>query len=111
MPPSEERDVTTILRQYALAFERLDANAVAKVWPSADHRALSRAFDAIEFQEVSLDTCNVRVSGATAVADCDGRITYVPKIGKKDPRTVTRQWGFALQREGDAWLITTAAVR
>ena len=109
--PTEERQVTTTLRQYALAFEQLDATAVARVWPTADQRALSKAFDAIEFQEVSLDTCNVRVSGGTAVADCDGRITYVPKVGKKDPRLVVRKWDFALQKNGDAWTITTAAVR
>ncbi len=81
------------------------------MWPGADRRALSRAFDSMEFQQVSLDKCTVRVSGPTANAACDGWITYVPKVGKKDPRTLTRQWDFALQKDTGAWLITTAAVR
>jgi hypothetical protein len=109
--PTDESLVTTTLRRYALAFEQLDVAAVSTVWPRADGRALKRAFDAIEYQQVTMDRCNVRVSGATAVADCDGWISYVPKVGKKDPRTLARRWDFELQKDGGAWKISTAAVR
>jgi hypothetical protein len=108
---TDERLVNATLRQYAIAFEQLDAAKVAEVWPGADRRALSRAFNQIEYQQVSLDACKVRVSGATANADCDGWITFVPKVGKKDPRTVMRQWDFALQKGAGGWQITTASSR
>ena len=108
---ADERPVAAALRRFALAYERLDATAVAAVWPHADQRALSRAFDSIESQEVYFARCDVQISGPAATATCNGWMTYVPKVGKKDPRSVNRQWDFALQQRAGDWQITTAAVR
>jgi hypothetical protein len=114
VPVAAEADqqlVTAALRRFALAYEQLDANAVAEVWPHADRRVLSRAFDSIESQQVYFERCDVQVSGSAATASCGGWLTYVPKVGRKDPRSVSRQWDLALQKGAGGWLITTAAVR
>jgi len=108
---TDERLVAAALRRFALAYERLDANAVAEVWPHADRRALSRAFDSIESQQVYFERCDVQISGSAATAYCGGWMNYVPKVGKKDPRSVSRRWEFALQKGAGDWQITTAAVR
>ena len=72
---------------------------------------LSRAFDSIESQQVYFERCDVQISGSAATAYCGGWMTYVPKVGKKDPRSENRQWDFALQKGAAEWQITTAAVR
>jgi hypothetical protein len=81
------------------------------VWPRVDQRALARAFETLESQQVNFDSCRVRVQGRTATADCAGSVTYVPKVGRKDPRTVERRWDFALQKRTGAWQITRAMTR
>ena len=108
---SDEQLVSAALQRYARAYERLDATAARRVWPNVDERALARAFETLESQQFRFDSCRVRVLGQTARADCAGAVTYVPKVGKKDPRTVERRWDFALRKGPDAWQITEATVR
>jgi hypothetical protein len=108
---ADEQLVAATLRRFANAYQQLDADAVAEVWPQADRRVLTRAFDSIESQQMYFEKCDVRVSDSGATASCGGWLIYVPKVGKKDPRSVSRQWDFALQKGGGEWRITTAAVR
>lgn len=107
----DERLVAATLRRFADAYQQLDANAVARVWPSADRRVLTRAFEAIESQEVYFERCDVEVADSGATASCGGWLRYVPKVGKKEPRFFNRRWDFALQKRAGEWRITTAAVR
>ncbi len=105
----DETRVTQVLTQYARAYDRLDASAARKVWPTVDERALARAFASLESQAVSFDNCDVSVTGTKARASCRGRATYVGKIGSRDPRTEARHWTFELRRDSnDAWQIETA---
>jgi ketosteroid isomerase-like protein len=108
---TDERLVAATLRRFANAYQQLDADAVADVWPHADRRVLTRAFDSIESQQMYFENCDVQVSESGATASCGGWLTYVPKVGKKDPRSISRQWDFALQKGAGEWRITTAAVR
>jgi hypothetical protein len=108
---TEEQLVSATLRRYAMAYQQLDASAARKVWPAVDERALAKAFQALESQQVSFDQCRVSVAGQRARADCAGRVTYVPKVGNKDARTIARRWDFALQKRSDAWHITDATIR
>jgi hypothetical protein len=108
---TDERLVAATLRRFAHAYQQLDANAVAEVWPHADRRVLTRAFDSIESQEVYFEKCDVQIADSGATASCGGWLTYVPKVGKKDPRSISRQWNFALHKGAGEWRITTAAVR
>jgi len=103
--------VSATLRRYAEAYQQLDASAAQKVWPGVDERALARAFQTLESQEFNFDECRVHVAAGIAKAECAGSVTYVPKVGSRDPRTVKRRWEFALQKGTDAWNITQATMR
>ena len=99
------------MRQYARAYERLDANAARAVWPTVDVRALSRAFDGLASQEVTFAGCDVSLTGADARATCHGTTTYVPRVGSKDPRTLQRNWVFRLRKTEGTWSIAQAETR
>jgi hypothetical protein len=108
---ADETRVAQVLNQYARAYGQLDAGAARAVWPSVDERALARAFAGLASQDVSFDSCDIDVRGATANASCRGRAKYVGKIGTREERSESRQWRFELRRDGDAWKIETAEAR
>jgi hypothetical protein len=110
-PPVREDDgVRTVLARYESAYSALDAAAAGAVYPAIDRQKLSRAFEGLAAQQVSLGECEVRVSGAAARAECAGNATWTPKVGGGS-RTQTRLWEFDLQRTGDGWQITRATAR
>jgi hypothetical protein len=110
-PPAPESAVQTALSRYRDAYGDLDAGAARAVWPSVDHKALSKAFDRLEHQQVIFDSCAISVSDAHAVASCVGVATYIPRVGNKVRRDDRRQWEFTLSRVNDAWLIDTVSAR
>lgn len=102
--------VRGVLDKYAAAYTRLDVEAARAAWPSVNVAALSRAFDGLASQQVSLGNCSVDVKGVTARAACDGSATWQPKVGgglHTDPRT----WTFDLARAGSEWQIVSARVQ
>lgn len=110
--PADGPRIQAVLQQYASAYRRLDAAAARAVWPSLDSRALARAFDGLQSQQLVFDGCDVTVTGARAQAACHGSATYVPRVGDRTPRTQARQWNFQLERgAGDQWRILTASTR
>ena len=109
--PAPEAAIQTVLSRYRAAYQELDAAAARAVWPSADTKALRRAFDRLEAQELVFDSCAVSVSDARAVAVCSGTASYVPRVGKKARRGDQRQWEFELSRADDGWLIDTVSAR
>lgn len=110
---ADEQEINDTLRRYAAAYDHLDARAAQTVWPSVDERALARAFQGLESQDITFNQCDVMVSQpqGSASAACLGSATYVPRIGNKDARTEQRRWTFQLQKVQDAWVITKAATR
>lgn len=98
------------LTQYQQAFSQLDVAAVRQVWPSVDGKALARAFDQLHQENVTFDSCDLTISGRTAVASCGGATRYVPKVGNKGERVQRQQWQFSLHQGTDAWLIDTVDV-
>jgi hypothetical protein len=110
-PLRDERiAIRTALNRYEAAYNRLDVEAVHSVWPSLDQRALARAFDSLTAQRVSLQNCNVDVSGSTAQANCSGSAAWTPKIGGGE-RTATRKWTFNLNESDGAWRIVHVQAR
>lgn len=103
-------NVRATLSRYESAYSQLDANAARAVYPTLNARALSRAFDSLSSQRVSLGDCSVDVQGSSARARCAGSATYTPKIGG-GTRTESRQWDFTLRQRGDNWEIVQATVR
>ena len=110
VPGGDERLVRAALSRYENAYSQLDAAAAGAVWPTVDRRALSRAFEGLAAQNVSLGRCDVQVSGASAQADCSGSARWTPKVGS-GTQTASRRWHFNLQQSGTDWIITQANVR
>jgi hypothetical protein len=107
-----EGEIRGILRRYQAAYETLDAGAAAEVWPGVDRRALARAFEGLRSQRIEFERCEVNAaSGATtAVATCAGRATYVPAVGRAEPRTQARRWRFTFRLTADGWRIEQAQI-
>ena len=106
-----EQEVRGTLDRYAAAYNDLDARAAERVWPSVNRVALSRAFEGLASQRVSLGDCRIDVNGTGARASCAGSATWAPKVGDGTPRTEARRWTFDLARHGDSWQIVSARVQ
>jgi len=102
--------VRAALTRYETAYSKLDVSAVQSVWPSLDQHALSRAFDGLASQRVSLGNCSVNVNGRAARADCSGTAAWTPKIGGGE-RTASRKWTFDLSESDGAWRIVRVQAR
>jgi hypothetical protein len=103
--------VQDVLGRYRTAFSGLNAGAAASVWPTVDAKALAKAFERLETQEIEFDRCDVIVTGARAVATCGGRARYVPKVGNKSAHVESRQWRFDLRKLNERWLIDAVSAR
>lgn len=100
--------VRRTLDRYAAAYSALDAEAAHRVWPRVDRAALTRAFDTLASQRVSLNDCRIDVTGAAAHASCSGSATWAPKIGPGGVRTDPRRWDFELAKNSTGWEIVRA---
>jgi hypothetical protein len=110
-PRDDERGIYQVLRQYERAYERLDVEAARAVWPSLNTRALARAFDGLKAQALELSHCRVAMASREATAICDGRASYVPRVGHQTARTEPREWTFRLRKVDQDWLIAKAEAR
>ena len=103
--------VQRVLERYEQAYDQLDAGGAASVWPSVDSRALARVFARLERQDLSFDSCVFAVSEAHATAECNGSLTYVPRVGKTAPHNERHSWTIELTGMGDAWRIVHVSAR
>ena len=110
-PVDEEQVVLDILREYRRAFERLDVRAAKAVWPSLDDRALNRAFQQLDSQQLRFASCGVSITGRDANARCHGDATYRPKVGSRVVHLPARQWTFDLSRSASGWQIVNARIQ
>jgi hypothetical protein len=108
--PAED-EIEATLRRYATAYEQLDVNGAQAVWPSVDTAALERAFGTLESQRVQFNQCEVTVNRPTALAVCRGTVTYVPRVGAREPTRQSVQWTFRLRHTGAAWVIEATQVK
>jgi hypothetical protein len=106
-----EAAIRGTLDRYAAAYNDLDAAAAERVWPAVNRAALSRAFEGLASQRVSLGSCRIDITGTAARASCAGSATWAPKVGDGSPRTEARRWAFDLARHGDSWQIVSARVQ
>jgi hypothetical protein len=111
MPASETGAIQTVLGQYRTAFRDLDAGAARAIWPSVDAKALGKAFESLERQDLIFNSCQIAVRDVRAVASCDGSARYVPRIGNRDLHDERRSWEFKLRKVDDIWLIDTVSAR
>lgn len=108
--PPQDALIRGTLDSYADAYTRLDADAAQHVWPMVNRDALSRAFENLESQKVSLGDCRIQVDGASARARCAGTATWTPKVGGGE-RTDERSWTFELSKAAGRWQIVSARVQ
>ena len=109
--PSPEPAVRSALDRYAAAYSALDVDAAQRVWPNVNRGALSRAFDGLASQQISLGNCQIDVAAGSATAQCAGTASWAPKVGGGGPRTEPRQWTFQLARGRAGWEIVSARVQ
>jgi hypothetical protein len=107
---SNEQGVRAALGRYESAYNRLDAVAAAAVWPTVNQRALASAFNGLSAQAISLGSCEIRVNGAAARAECAGNARWTPKVGS-GTESADRHWRFDLRNAGGHWIITQATTR
>lgn len=107
----DTRAIEGVLGRYRSGFNSLSASSVSAVWPSVDERSLYKAFERIEDQNVSFDSCDIEIGGVAAQANCRGTARYVPKVGSRTPRDEARRWRFNLRRTADGWVIDQVVVR
>jgi hypothetical protein len=100
-----------VLSRYRTAFRDLDAGAAQAVWPGVDAKALRKAFERLERQDLSFNSCQVAVREVRAVASCQGTATYVPRVGNRDRHDERLRWEFNLRKIDDSWLIDSVSAR
>ena len=110
-PSRDEDDVRNLLSRFQSAYDRLDASAAKSIWPSVNERALARAFDGLESQDVSFADCRLSVSAMHAQAYCTGTARYVRRVGSKAIQQEARQWSFSLSKDENTWRIETVEMR
>ena len=108
---NEESAVRTVLDRYRIAYSGLDVEAARAVLPSVDAKALGRAFDRLESQELAFDFCLIAVNGNRATAACGGDTRFVPKVGSRTQRVESRKWTFEMRKTGEQWTISGVDVR
>ena len=108
---ADVESVRATLNRYRDAYSRLDAHSAHEVWPSVDQAALQRAFAGLSSQGIEFDRCDVTVQADEANAECNGRASYVRKVGTREPLTERRQWVFRLRRAGERWEIVWAEAK
>ena len=107
----ESLALTQVLGHYEQAYDRLDANGAAAIWPSVDSRALARAFARLRVQDLDLGDCTFVVSATDATARCAGVLHYARRIGDTTPKTEQHVWTIEFVRTGDAWRIVRVNAR
>jgi hypothetical protein len=108
--PPQDGAIRGTLDRYADAYSQLDADAAQRVWPMVNRDALSRAFESLESQRVSLGDCRIQVDGTSARARCAGTATWTPKVGSGE-HTDERSWTFELSKDAGRWQIVSARVQ
>jgi hypothetical protein len=108
IPTDDEALIRQTLRRYRDAYQTLNAQSAHAIQPTVDEASLARAFDGLQAQSLVFDACQMEVRGSSAMAICCGAALYVPKFGRRTPRTERRVWSFTLNKHDGDWTIETA---
>jgi hypothetical protein len=101
----ESTALERVLASYEQAYNRLDVTAALAIWPSADSRALAKAFARLQQQDLKFENCTFAVSENDGTAQCGGVLQYVRRIGKPTPQLEHHVWTIEFARAGAAWRI------
>jgi hypothetical protein len=104
--PSEEEQVLKVLNAYQAAYERLDAAAVKRVYPSVDQAGLVKAFGYYRSLSMAINNPRIEVSGSGADVSCTIVIRIQPRAGGTSEQTSTQPTTLRLRKSGGSWIIT-----
>lgn len=107
----ETQSIERVIRDYREAVEALDAKRVKNVWPSADEKALAKAFAEIVLQSLNFDGCVIGRDESHAEATCTGNARIVPRVGNSAPHYLVGEWRFTLRKTAEAWIIRSVEAR
>lgn len=94
-----------MLDRYRQAFDTLSVEPIQAYWPSINTKVLSRAFEQLQSQTVTFDSCGVEINREQATATCTGKARFTTKVGSRTPHVESRRWTFRLARMSDRWVI------
>ena len=97
--------IRNVIARYQQAYQNLDAAAVKRIWPSVDERALARAFGGLQSQTMTLNPCEIDVTGTGARASCRGAAGFTGRVGNRNTPAQAREWRFTLRKAAGAWQI------
>ena len=97
--------IRQLLADYQAAYEKLDASAVTRLWPSAPAGELTRSFSQYRSYRMEIIGPSISMTGGdTAVVACVRRMSVEPKVGRRPaPRLVSTV--MRLRRFNDSWII------
>ncbi len=104
---ADEAAVRGVLGEYKAAYERLDAAAVKRIWPTltaAQERQLADQFRAFKSYSLQFQNVAVSLAGTTATVSCRIARTATPKAGR--PQSNANNASLELRKEGAGWVIT-----
>jgi hypothetical protein len=101
----DEQAVGRVIRSYEEAYERVDAAAIARLWPAVDRTALTQAFEGVTSQGLGLKNCAIVLTGGQATAQCRGTLKSVAKGGTAVMITSEQEWVFKMRRDSGEWKI------
>lgn len=107
----ETEAIERVIREYREAVEALDAKRVKRIWPSANEKALTRAFQEMDRQSLSFDACVIGVDDGRATATCSGNARIVPRVGSQVAQYLVGEWRFTLRRNANVWIIQSLEAR
>ena len=102
---SDTDAVRQAIQEYKKAYETLDVHATARIWPSVNRRALTRAFASLRSQGLTFAHCELDLRQGAATARCNGAIQFVPKVGSSVPLTSQQEWLFRMDKSAADWRI------
>ena len=110
-PMAIERDrINALVAAYEAAYESLDADALARIWPSVDASALQGAFDNLTSVTLMvIPQSEVAIQGDSAEVTYKVQTDAVTRFGKKPPITENNRL-FRFQKTGDAWTIVSVTI-
>jgi ABC-type bacteriocin/lantibiotic exporter with double-glycine peptidase domain len=103
--------IRQVLFQYERSYDRLDASSAAAVWRGVDVRGLTRAFASLSQQDLSFDTCDLRIDDERATANCRGALTFVRRVGDPEPEMRRVSWTIGFENDEGRWLIASVSAR
>src|SRR5437879_5200439 len=106
---SADRDaVLAVVQSYAQAFERRDADALRKIWPTMGNKydGIKNSFQLASSIQMQVRVENVEIApgGMTAVVTTTISQVYRPR--RKKPRSSRGQTVFRLAKEGSSWFLS-----